>query len=233
MLEDPDQQPPSTLSYDPIINAVYPVIHMLRIDQQGQRSDPDFDRAVADFYNQNHFEVDLSLLHRFRAAFTGIQGIDGAADRHVRDITVCVPVFPWDRTNRVYKRLDWASSSNKKTARYIKTLTSSLSQLKHFQCLKNVTIKFKGPGAEDGSDIQFQGFITQLAACIIDLINTLKVVPSIVRGHHICEDCADGICESTDLSRWFDKPTVQACKNYGRGVATLDEAMQIQISMKI
>jgi len=235
MLENPDQQPPYTLSYEAIVNSVSMVTYMLPVNQEGQQRDPDFENAIANFYKQNHFEVDVSLLGKFRSAFAGIEGIEGPADRYVREITVVVPVYPRNQTQHVYNKLDWISPSNDRTASYLKTLVSSLSQLKHFELLETVVIKFKGPGAEDGSDIQFQGFVTQLATCIRELDQTLKASPRIIKEHSPCARCPFGDihCEPMDLSHWFEEPTEEAIKNYERGAATIDEAMQILLSERI
>lgn len=232
MLEKSDQQPTDTLSYEAIVHSASMVSYMLPIDEDGKQRDPHFEHALANFYKRNHFEVDLSLLHKFRTSFAGFDGLDGAADRHVRAITVCVPIYPWNETRQAFDKFDWTWPRADEPVRYLKTLTWSLSQLNHFKLPKTVVIKFKGPGVADGSDIQFQAFITELAAWIMDPNDPLKIRYRFLREHTSCARCARGSrpCEDLDLSDWFEVPTEEAIKNYERGAATLKEAMQIRLA---
>ena len=161
--------------------------------------------------------MDIELLPKFTTAFEHL-GIERAADRFVRKITVNVPLQP---SHLKGGHLEWTAPRDmSRSTRYADELTSSLSELKKSKKARNITVQFRGPGARNGSDVQFQAVLTRLAPDLRELINCLQ----------------DGVVEITKehslsaLTHWFATPTNETVRGYRRGIASLDEAMQVQLS---
>lgn len=210
LLDNPAHQKPESLSYRAMRSMMAMLLHMATMQQGGHQAEAsaitDLVRSTVEgFYRFNTFEVDLHLLQEFfKAPSTSVDS--QVVSKNTKHLIVVVQVQSGDHRAQLAQLLNFLDYN-----------TTGI-----------ITIKFRGPGAKDGSDTKCQRKIAQLCGVINDILEKCQGQCTL----NIVKELGLGISEYS-IGKWFRKPSDEAVARFDNGTASYDECMQVQVAQWI
>jgi len=220
LLDNPTHLRPKAPSYRPMKSMMAMLLHMAAMqhgDDQAKATTDLVTSTIKEFYLFNIFEVDLQLIREFFEPPSAV--VDRQiVSKYIRHLTVIVQVQSDDETGQLACLLDFLNHN-----------------MNHHQ---RITIKFRGPGAKDGSDTNCQRKIAQLCGVINDIFEKCHGQwADDVFGQNRCTlniVREQGLWGSEySISKWFRKPSDEVIGKFDKGTASYDEGMQVQVAQWI